>query len=472
MKVVLVFPGIASVGFGSFGNPALEYTASMIHHGLCFLSACAKQAHHDVRLIDLRKLNGWSDYREELGRLAPDVIGITSMSLEYDIARQCARIGKEVNPRVVTVIGGIHATVAPEEVLTEQLFDHLVVGEGEISFVDLLRDLETGQSANRLITGVQPADLDALPFADRELFDYSGELTTPFLDEVFGFEPPSVTILTSRGCAYNCSFCQPSERTLFGKRVRRRSVANVMMELRQLRDRYGFRSLVIHDDSVTQDVAWATEFCAAYRDQGFTQPFFAQSRADFICDHESAFALLASAGLKAVSIGFESGSDRVLRQVLRKGVTVDQNLRAATICRRYGVKIFANYMLGIPGETKDEVRETVRMIRTIRPEHHGLSFFTPLPGSDLYETCREQGLFLPSANLVLDRGILSPKIQGVDYEFLLHAAEEAQGLPWLKRVVRRAGRRPSGMALKRVLARIPGGAGTLVRLRRFLRTSG
>jgi anaerobic magnesium-protoporphyrin IX monomethyl ester cyclase len=253
--------------------------------------------------------------------------------------------------------------------------------------------------------------------------------------------------------------------------VRRRSVANIIEELRQLRDRYGFSSLVIHDDSVTQDVAWATEFCTAYKDQGFTQPFFAQSRADFICDQEPTFALLAGAGLKAVSIGFESGSDRVLRQILHKGVTVEQNLRAATICRRYGVKIFANYMLGIPGETKDEVRETVRMMRMIHPEHQSLSFFTPLPGSDLYATCRDQGLLLDSANVVLDRGILSPKIRGVDYEFLKHAAGEAQDLPWLKRVLRRASRTPLGMTMKRMISSVPLGAAFLVRLRRLLRAS-
>jgi len=341
MNIVLIFPGIASLGFNSFGNPLLEYPASMIHHGLCSLSACIKGAGYGVELIDLRKLRGWDHYRQRVQQLGPAMIGITSTSLDYGIARRCAQIAREVNPHVVIVIGGIHATVATEQVLAEPVFDHVVAGEGEISFVDLLKKLEAGQTPSRFIQGIQP-DLDALPFVDRELFDYSAELNTPFLGEVFGFEPPFVTVLTSRGCKYNCSFCQPAERKLFGKRVRRRSVPNVIAELCVLRDRYDFRSLMFHDDSLTQDVEWVNAFCHAYMSQGFTQPFFALTRADFICNHEETFALLARAGLAAVGIGFESGSDRVLRELLHKGTTVEQNLRAAKICRKYGVKILAS----------------------------------------------------------------------------------------------------------------------------------
>jgi len=469
MSVVLVFPGIANLGFKSLGNPVLEYTASAVHHGLCFLSACAKQAGYDVQLIDLRKLRGWDHYRQRVQELAPDVMGITSMSLDYDIARRCAQIAREVSPRVVNVIGGIHSTVATEEVLAEPAFDHVVVGEGEISFVDLVRKLEAGQTPSRLIQGVRPKDLDALPFMDRELFDYRAELDTPFLGEVFGLEPPFVSILTSRGCMYNCSFCQPAERKLFGRRVRRRSVPNVMAELSTLRDRYKFRSFKIEDDSMTQDAEWVTEFCHAYMDQGFTQPFFALSRADFICNYEQTFALLARAGLAAVGIGFESGNDRVLRELLHKGTTVEQNLQAAKICHQYGVKILASYMMGIPGETKEEVMDTVRMIQAIRPDHHMCSFFTPLPGSHLFELCQDQELCLISECSDFDRGMLSPKIRGVDYDFLLWAAEQARGLPWPKRILQRIARQSWGRRLRDVLMRVRVGQSLLIRLREFIR---
>ena len=468
MKTGLVFPGIASLGFNSFGNPVLEYPASMIQHGLCSLSACAKQAGYEVELIDLRRLRGWDHYRQQVRQLAPDVMGITAMSLDYDIARRCAQIAREVSPHVVIVVGGIHATVATEQVLAEPAFDHVVVGEGEISFVNLLRELEAGQTPGRLIQGVRP-DLDALPFVDRELFDYSAELNTPFLGEVFGFEPPFVTILTSRGCIYNCSFCQPAERKLFGKRVRRRSVSNVMAELRVLRDRYDFRSLQVHDDSMTQDAEWVTDFCNAYADQGFTQPFFALSRADFICNHEETFALLAQVGLAAVGIGFESGNDRVLRKILHKGTTVEQNLRAAKICRKYGVKILASYMMGIPGETKEEVMDTVKMIQAIQPDHHMCSFFTPQPGTHLSEVCQEQNLCLISEGSQLDRGMLSPKIRGVDYDFLLWASEEAQDLPWAKRILRRIARQPWVLRLRHTLMHVPMCRELLIHLRQFIR---
>ena len=94
--------------------------------------------------------------------------------------------------------------------------------------------------------------------------------------------PPFVTIIAGRGCIYNCAFCKPAESLIFGKKVRRRSVANVMGELRMLRDRFHFNSFMFHDDCLIEDREWVAEFCDAYMGEGFTQPFFCQGRADII----------------------------------------------------------------------------------------------------------------------------------------------------------------------------------------------
>ncbi|MDH7487865.1 MAG: radical SAM protein, partial [Anaerolineae bacterium] len=165
---------------------------------------------------------------------------------------------------------------------------------------------------------------------------------------------------------YNCSYCQPAERYIFGRKVRRRSVPNVLAELRLLQEQYHFNSFMFHDDCLTEDRDWVIEFCRAYRDAGFRQPFFCQSRADIIVKNEDMVALMARAGLKGYLIGFESGSDRVLR-FIRKGTKVWQNLEAARICRRYGIAIWANYMLGLPTETEDEMRATISMLKEIDP---------------------------------------------------------------------------------------------------------
>ena len=434
MNICLIFPSISEVGFNSFGNAAFGFPASHIHHGLCSLSASLKRSGFEVELIDMRKLRNWSHFERELRSRKPDIVAATVMSLDCDTVMRCLSISKRVLPDAATVVGGVHPTVSTEELQKERDVDHVVVGEGEMSLVRLLADLKDGKPVEQVIVG-EPPDLDELPFIDRELFDYEAELRTPFLPEVFEFEPPFVTIIAGRGCRYNCSFCQPAERKLFGRRLRQRSVENVMSELLQLREKYHFNSLMIHDDTMTQDKHWAQEFAQQYKALGFTQPFFAQSRADFICNEEETIRTLSEAGLRGLSIGFESGSDRVLR-FLRKGVSVEQNYRAAEICRRYRIRIFANYMFGVPTETNAEAYQTVQMIKKINPERRSYSFFTPLPGSDLYEYCRERDLSLVDTYAKYNRSLFVPKIKGVDYVYLRRAVEDALDLPWHKKILR------------------------------------
>ena len=190
-----------------------------------------------------------------------------------------------------------------------------------------------------------------------------------------------------------------------------------MTELRYLRDKYQFNSFMFHDDCLTEDRDWVLEFCRAYAEEGFTQPFFCQSRADIIVKNKDMVAEMARVGLKGFFIGFESGSDRVLR-FIRKGTKRRQNIAAARICREYDITIWANYMLGIPTETKEEVMETISMLREIDPDYYSPAFYTPHPGSDLYDYCIANDLSLIVDHDSYRRNPDEAKIKGVDYEWL------------------------------------------------------
>jgi len=405
-KIVLIYAGITESGF----NNPVGNEGTWINHGLCLISSVLKKNGYSVELIDLRRLKSWDEFISLIKEKDFAVAGITMMSVDYNPAMKCIDIIKQNKPEVKIIVGGPHPSILPQEVALNKNIDYIFVGEAEISITELIRNLEAGQKNGKIIYGSKP-NLNDIPFSDRELFPIPEEPFVSFL------ERPFVTIIAGRGCRYNCNYCQPAERMIFGEAVRRRSVDNVIEELKHLYRKFNFKSMMIHDDCFTEDEEWVLEFCRKYKNNGFRQPFVCQSRPDLICKNKNMVKELRDAGLALCIIGFESGSQRILN-FLRKGCTVEQNLEAAEVCRKLGVKIWANYMLGIPTETKDEQRATVEMIKEIRPYHCSPAYYTPHPGSDLFEYCLENNLSLINNNDDYRRNTYEPKIRGIDYDYL------------------------------------------------------
>lgn len=403
--IALIFPGITFSGFKK--NRNIE--SSWLHHGLASISAMLKSHGHIVKLIDLRQLSGWNEFKDKITDPEIDIFGITVMSVDRSVAVRCAQIIKDSRPDVPIVAGGPHISILPEDMGKEHLFDALFLGESEKSFLQWVNELPN--SPKGFIPSIPLEDLDELPWIDRNLFNADEEPIVPFLPR------PFVTLIAGRGCRYNCSFCQPAERLIFGKKVKRRSVENVIGELKELHVKSNFQSFMIHDDCLTEDVEWVTKFCNYYKSEGFKQGFAIQSRADTLVKNELMVKTWAKIGLKMLIIGFESGSDRALK-ILRKGTTREINLKAAKICHKYGIKIWANYMLGIPTETKEEALSTYSMLKEIRPYHCSPSLYTPHPGSDLYKKGEASGWHIDGSAELMRRDNYSPKIKNMDYKFL------------------------------------------------------
>jgi anaerobic magnesium-protoporphyrin IX monomethyl ester cyclase len=404
--------------------------AGWVSHGLASISASAKAEGHEVDLIDLRALRDWGHFRDEFLARDPDVVGIGMMSVDYNPTRQTLEIVKGVKPETVTIVGGPHVTLALSDALEMPNVDYLVTNEAEVTFPKMLKAIEAGRAPDTKVIRGETPDLDTIPFADRHLFldewrKWGYELDSPEVPFVKELPAPFLTIIAGRGCVYNCSFCKPGEDWIFGKGVRRRSVENVIEELKALREGFHFASFMFHDDCLTEDRGWVAEFTRRYQEEGFTQPFFCQSRADIIARHTDMVEMMADAGLRGYFVGFESGNARVLN-FLRKGTTPARNREAAEVCRRYGLSVWANYMLGIPTETKEEVMDTVNMIREIDPDYYSPSFFTPHPGTDLFDYCLENDISLITDYDSYRRNPTEPKIKGQDYEFLKWARDHSQ----------------------------------------------
>lgn len=407
-------------GWDCFGK-VRDGEANYVPHGLAYVAAYANAKGHEVDVIDLRKMKDWEDFRNQVLKRSPGVFGVSSMSVDFGIAVKAVKIIKDINKESIVILGGVHATVALDDVERILEIDYIIGGEGEEAFSDLLERLENNARPPRIIKGTTP-DINTLPFPDREIFDFrNGEMKTPWL---LHLQTPFVSIITSRGCPFKCTFCQPAERAVFGGKARIRKVDNVINELKFLRDKYSFKSLLIHDDLFTFNRSWVTEFCKKYRKNGFEQMFTCQARADFITNNEDVVKEMRESGLSCFMIGFESGSQRIL-DFIQKGTTIEQNRRAVEICHKYGIKIFANYMFGLPTETPEEVFATIDFIKWARPEYPSPSFFTPHPGSYLYDYCKDNNLSLIDSYRGFARNPTEPKIKGINYEFLSFAVKRS-----------------------------------------------
>jgi anaerobic magnesium-protoporphyrin IX monomethyl ester cyclase len=422
MKITFLMPA-TSEGFNTF-NPD---NPNWINHGLAILSAYAKKEGHKTSLIDFRRLSGWEEYSKIIKIENPDILAITAMTVDYPSAVKAAEICRKMSQNSKIIVGGPHATLVPGDFEKIKEIDYIFIGESEESFPKFLLDLNKNKKLPRMIYGKSPQNLDKIPFLDRELF---GPYEAPIH---ISFQKPFLTLIDTRGCMYNCSFCQPAERNLHGSKIRHRSVDNFLEEIGFLRDKYKIKSFLIHDDNFLQDPKLLNEFIEKYPKK-FNIPFACQGRADLIVKNEETLMRLSKIGLRLIMIGFESGSQRVLN-LLRKGVTVKQNIQAARICKKYKILIWANYMVGIPTETKEEVIQTVKMIKQIKPDLYSPAILTPTPGTDLYKFCLENKTLLIKNYEDYARNSFAPKIKGLDYKFLSKSLEHS--LPFKMRIRRK-----------------------------------
>jgi len=430
MRICFVYPGFGKRSWGTFGQ---SHWTSIIQAGLCGLSACCKQSgFEDVHLLDIRLLNDWNDFEAQFSRIAPDIVGLTMRSCDLKMNAEIARRIKLIKSSTRIVVGGVHVSIDPQWVQKNHDYDYVIAGEGEITFVELLKALQAKKEFPRFSWGERP-DLDELPFIDRELYPYRTVVDLPNYEGIF--KSPMVTMLCSRGCRYNCSFCAPHARTHFGQGLRFRAVDNVIRELEYLYDNYHFKCVKFYDYTFTQNPEWVREFVEKYRK--FSKPFWIQSRADLVVKGKELIRSLAEVGLTMIGIGFESGSDKVLK-FLRKGTTREINLQAARIVKNSNVLLSASFMLGVPEEEDDDVKATVSLAREMQPDFTSVAFFTPIPGNDLYSYCKDNDLIIsddPEMWVEFSPGI--PKIKGKDYGYLKEAAADIMGIKFGGRYIGR-----------------------------------
>lgn len=356
--------------------------------GLGYLAAVLEQ-NHEVRIFDfsLDLRSSLDSDLQHVNSFDPHLVGITAMTSLYHSALEAATLLKAYLGRPV-ILGGPHATMCPERILEESpVIDYVVRGEGEKTILELVealggdRDLGsvnglTYRRRGEVVSNPDReliADLDALPFPARHLFD---------LDR-YGLRAPDgqpmATILSSRGCPYNCSYCFKG---IVGRTYRQRSPENIIAELQHIIAEYGIRSFYFIDDLFTIDLR---------RLQAITEGLIAQRMGiRWQClgrvDRVSAEILrkMYAAGCRRIHFGIESGNQKVLDRI-NKGIKLEEVRQAVRWAKAAGIQAKGYFMLGLPGDTEETMQQTIDLAVELDLDEAMFSLTTPFPGTRLWD---------------------------------------------------------------------------------------
>jgi len=331
--------------------------------------------------------------REKISSFHPQIIAFSAISPEIQFVK---RLLQDVDTKgIFTILGGPHATLAPECLEEIQKLDAICRGEGEEPLRELVRALEEGRD----VTGIRnlwakkngqirrnptrpfTQDLDELPFPDRELFDYRTVIRSNYNRADF---------MASRGCPYNCHYCSNHvfRKLQEGKYVRFRSVENVILEIKDVTARYPIKIVFMQDDCFMFRKDYVFEFCDAYK-QEISVPFMMHTRPEDV--NRDMLRALKSAGCFRMAMGIESGSEYIRKEMLNRQMTNEQIRTAFRLAKDEGFVTKSFNIVGFPVETKEHFQETIKINQEVKPDLFTLTIFHPYPGTRLYELCREKG---------------------------------------------------------------------------------
>ncbi|MFA6562323.1 MAG: radical SAM protein [Verrucomicrobiia bacterium] len=363
---------------------------------LASLAAVARENRFQVAVLDLGIEEKPFEYLEgKLKEYKPDFVGITSTTpLTAEVASLSRFIRKRFGSCIKLILGGPHATALPEECLRESEFDMVIYGEGEETLLEILQDREPSEikgiyyknEGNIVSTPLRPMikNLDSLPFPALDLFDIKRYKCPRVLNR----KSPMVNFMTSRGCVYECTFCN---KNIFGRRFRPKSVDYVISEIEHCLS-LGIQELRFVDDQFTTDMNRAKTICERIIQKGFKFPWnlAAGLRVDRV--DEEFLRLAKRAGLYQTAFGFESG-DQASLDSIQKGITLEQSLNAMKLVKKVGgIETVGFFMFGLPADTEESLEKTLKCALELMPDMAKVTIAMPFPGTNLYEQYERAGL--------------------------------------------------------------------------------
>jgi magnesium-protoporphyrin IX monomethyl ester (oxidative) cyclase len=387
--------------------------------GLAYLAAVIERD-CDVRIVDsiaegfeheeragpgrIRFGLSWEELRARIRDYGPDVVGVSCLfSTQFANGLKTLEIAKGVDPDVITMIGGSHSSALPESTLRNRAVDFVIIGEGEMTFRELLDALASGKSLEGIDglafrdgerTVVNPktryvADLDEIPFPSRHLLPMEKYFAINLPHAALSRRRRTTQIVSSRGCPSRCIFCATTR--FWGNRFRGRSAGNVLAEIDHLVQRYRVRELHFEDDNMTQDRERAIAIFKGLIERGYDLIWTTPNGVSINTLDEELIALMRESGCYELCLPVESGCPRVLREIIHKPLLLDRAARVVQAVKDLGIVASGSFVVGFPGERFDELRQTFDLAWNLRFDNCDFNIATPLPGTELYSLCIESG---------------------------------------------------------------------------------
>jgi len=384
MKVLLINPPDTASKYKFIGLVAPPL-------GIAYIAAVLEENGIDVKIIDSSAIEmSWEELEKEIPKYSPDIIAVTAVTPTIDQALRTARIAKKTFPGAYVVMGGYHPTFTYNELLKNDFVDIVVCGEGEYTMLELAEAIESGSDL-RKVKGIATRefktpprpiiqDLDEIPFPARHLLPMDRY-------KILNSKLPVGTLISGRGCPFKCSFCASS--ALHGQKLRLRSAENIVDEMEHLINDHDADMIAFMDDTFTVNKKRVEEICSDMKKRNLDLYWGCTARVDTLS--RNILEKMKDAGCITLFVGVESADQQCLDD-LNKQTTIERIRKTFELTKELDIRTIASAVLGMPGDNKQNIKNTINFVKSLNPSYAVFSLATPYPGTRFYMKAREENL--------------------------------------------------------------------------------
>ena len=374
MSVLLIIPPRKNMFHNSDVCPGFDYLASIL-----------KKEGHDVKIINLES-NSKKIINNLIKEENPKIIGIRCLTNERNYSMKLAEVIKKINKNIKIIIGGPHATIMYKQMLNNFPIDYVIIGEGEITFLELVDAIYNNKDTENIKGIAYKKESEVIKTLPRELISNLDSLPSP-LYNLSKDSNETIWISAARGCAFDCGFCEA--KNVWGVSYRTKSVKRIVDELEYYVNNYNKRYFGFIDDTFTFDKERTKNLCKEILDRGLKIEWSASTRVERI-DAETSY-WMKKAGCKRIDFGVESGS-KIIRHNMFKYFKDEDVIKAFELTKKFKIKTIAYMILGYKGETLGTILQSVKLYNKIKPDQIITCPARLYPGSQLYTDAKNNGL--------------------------------------------------------------------------------